>query len=463
MKSSFKKFVSIILAVTLMGAVFLILPISAADGGNINSDFIEPVERKNTTPGGYTPVYTPEDLDNVRNDLTGNYILMNDIDLSEWGTWTSIIGSYNQTVVPYEFEPFSGVFDGNGYAIKNLSGKYGLFARLKNASVRNLGMIACEIGDRYSNNEVGAIANITVSSSIVNCYNTGDVHGSALSGGFAVLTFASAGGIAGKATDSVISKCYNVGMITASTDVGYNEAFVGGIVGTASNTQISNCYNTGYIAVNGNNGIIRVGGIAGISSSPISNCYNTSLLWVSDVSTACVGGIVGELTSSISNCYSTGTGFMPERESDPLDEFFPPIVVPQPCIGGIAAQAASQSVIENCYYLDVFEVDLPSGVLSYYPNAVGDGQGTLSSVLALTDEQMRQKNSFAGFDFENVWAMSDDGGYPVFKSMVPVSDPDPDPLPTPSNGRITQWLKKLIESIMRALIGLFTFGLIGMR
>ncbi|MCL2507911.1 MAG: hypothetical protein FWF05_01910 [Oscillospiraceae bacterium] len=42
MKSSFKKFVSIILAVTLMGGVFLISPVSAADGGNINSDFIEP-------------------------------------------------------------------------------------------------------------------------------------------------------------------------------------------------------------------------------------------------------------------------------------------------------------------------------------------------------------------------------------------------------------------------------------
>ena len=36
-----------------------------------------------TVPEGYTPIYTIDDLYAVRNDLSGNYILMNDIDLSE--------------------------------------------------------------------------------------------------------------------------------------------------------------------------------------------------------------------------------------------------------------------------------------------------------------------------------------------------------------------------------------------
>lgn len=33
-------------------------------------------------PEGYTPIYTTEDLFNIRNDLAGKYILMDDIDLS---------------------------------------------------------------------------------------------------------------------------------------------------------------------------------------------------------------------------------------------------------------------------------------------------------------------------------------------------------------------------------------------
>lgn len=43
-------------------------------------------------PSGYTPIYTIEDLYGINDDLDGNYILMNDIDLSETkpgGEWDS--------------------------------------------------------------------------------------------------------------------------------------------------------------------------------------------------------------------------------------------------------------------------------------------------------------------------------------------------------------------------------------
>ncbi len=34
-------------------------------------------------PDGFIGIYNPEDLHNIRNDLSGHYILMNDIDLSQ--------------------------------------------------------------------------------------------------------------------------------------------------------------------------------------------------------------------------------------------------------------------------------------------------------------------------------------------------------------------------------------------
>ena len=74
----------------------------------------------------YIQVSTIEELYAVRNDLTANYILMNDIDLTaataEGGDWDyggrgwNPIGSGDL----YKGGAFSGVFDGNGHTIKGL-------------------------------------------------------------------------------------------------------------------------------------------------------------------------------------------------------------------------------------------------------------------------------------------------------------------------------------------------------
>ena len=40
-------------------------------------------------PEGFTPIYTVDDLDNIRNDLGGKFILMNDLDFAGVN-WTPI-------------------------------------------------------------------------------------------------------------------------------------------------------------------------------------------------------------------------------------------------------------------------------------------------------------------------------------------------------------------------------------
>ena len=87
------------------------------------------------------PIYTKEDLNNIRNDLSGTYKLMNDIiftkeDFSPGGNF------YNQgkAWIPLGNQAtseniFTGSFDGNGYRISGLTltptdvkeGAYGLF------------------------------------------------------------------------------------------------------------------------------------------------------------------------------------------------------------------------------------------------------------------------------------------------------------------------------------------------
>lgn len=63
-------------------------------------------------PPTYTPIYTADGLDKVRNILDGKYWLMNDIDLSTYSNWNSI-GTLEQ--------PFRGELQGNGYTIENLT------------------------------------------------------------------------------------------------------------------------------------------------------------------------------------------------------------------------------------------------------------------------------------------------------------------------------------------------------
>lgn len=50
----------------------------------VNSFSVITAFAENEVPNGYTPVYTAEDLNNIRNNLSGKNILMNDIDLSSF-------------------------------------------------------------------------------------------------------------------------------------------------------------------------------------------------------------------------------------------------------------------------------------------------------------------------------------------------------------------------------------------
>ncbi len=297
---------------------------------------------------GYTEVRTVQDLYNIRLDLTANYILMNDIDLTEatakGGEWDfggrgwNPIGSNDI----YAGGAFSGIFDGNGFSITGMriyasslpsgasSTTYmGLFAKVT-GEIRNLHMKNVDIS--YGGYYTGAIAG---------------------------------------SNSGIITRCSVSGKCDGS--------YVGGLIGTNSG-EISYCYNTANVV-----GYYAAGGIAGSNSKSISNCYNTA-----DIKTTSgynygnkgTGGIVGcnggdsSSTATITSCYNTGK-ISPGYSYD----------------SGAIGYSSSYSSFKNCYYL------------------TGTGNGSTGATV-LTEAQMKLQSMYVGFDFENDWVLNTNAVYP---------------------------------------------------
>ena len=225
------------------------------------------------------------DLDAVRNQLGGHYILMNDLD--------STIAGYEELASPIAnggkgWQPigtshntFAGTFDGQGYKIYNLFSNrpgemyVGLFSAVGeggvvqnigvvNADVTGYGGVGCLVGDSEG----------TVS----NSYAIGNVNGTGWVGGLMGVNL------------GTLSNSYSTGIVTG-------DERVGGLVGWNEASTLSNSYSTGIVT-----GRYSVGGLVGASSGTVSNSYATGSV-TGDTN---VGGLVGENTATVSRCYSTG-------------------------------------------------------------------------------------------------------------------------------------------------------------
>jgi len=296
------------------------------------------VSRSNI-PAGYTPLYTAADLDNVRNDLNGKYILMNDIvftqaDFQTGGpyynggkTWVPI-GS--GTEIQYSFH---GILDGNGFFIIGLQINYtkgsktntfddyiGLFGFTNTTAViKNLKMTGGQVTVKTTSSasyswRIGSFAGLN-GGKIINCINENPVEiVSTL-----YSTSSSAGGLVGM-NCNLISKCVNSGLIKA-TNQAVTTLYMGGISGNGGSFSnnygnIENCSNHGDVLLTAQSyATFYAAGIAGEGQMNVIGCYNTGNI-LADISVAgnssdssCfVSGIAQKFwnNSSISRCYNTG-------------------------------------------------------------------------------------------------------------------------------------------------------------
>jgi hypothetical protein len=126
-------------------------------------------------PAGYTAITSIAELNAVRGNLAGKYYLMADLDLA--GQAWAPIGQAGA--------PFTGVFDGNGFAIRNLKAETGqaagLFGQVSGGVVENLSLVNCEI--KATSGAAGGIAGVAANAAIRHCAVTGSVAGKTAAGG----------------------------------------------------------------------------------------------------------------------------------------------------------------------------------------------------------------------------------------------------------------------------------------
>jgi uncharacterized repeat protein (TIGR02543 family) len=237
------------------------------------------------------------DLDAVRGDLGGTYLLMNDLDSTtpgyeELASPTANMGKGWDPIGFAYGDPFTGSFDGQGYEIRDLyinrpdEEHIGLFGYVDDGGViENVGLVGVDV---TSWDHVGGLVGDNGGGGTVNnCYTTGSVSGDS-----------SVGGLAG-GSSGIVTNSFSSSDVTGDPD----SVMVGGLIGQNTWGSINGCYSTGDVIGRGS-----VGGLAGYSEdSTISNSYATGS--VSGYSQ--VGGLVGwvylyEEESVVSNSYSTG-------------------------------------------------------------------------------------------------------------------------------------------------------------
>ena len=352
-------------------------------------------------------IYNARDLWDVRNNLNGSYILMNDIvDLPaiNGGEWAPIgVNSTNASA-----GGFTGVFDGQGYKIYGLKiteeCQYaGLFGYADNAAIKNAGLVGTYINIESTNTDgatfAGGICGYNAGSSINGCYNTGSVSAD-------VSDSADTGGICGYNFGGSISNCDNTGSVSVSAS---GIADTGGICGYSAGGSVSNCYNTGDVSVFSVN-YAPAGGICGSNNGHVSNCYNSGGISAVSSSLAEAGGIAGRnLLSSIADCYNTGDVSAAGALTC--------------AAGGICGRSlvivGSVPDIYNCYWMSERAQTVNGDPLEDKDKRIiGSEADTATGRLAAA--QMKEAANFAGFDFTGVWDISPErnGGYPFLRAFA---------------------------------------------
>jgi hypothetical protein len=257
-------------------------------------------------------ISTPEQLNMIganSGDWASCFKLMDDIDMS---AYTSM--QYN--IIGNKTTPFTGVFNGNGYVIRNLTystatevNYVGLFGFTNNATIKNLGVedINLYTGGRYAGGLVGYLYYGT----ITNCYSTGSVTSSYISSSNESYV----GALVEQQHSGADTSYSNSGLVILSLPdpSSPNSSYAGGLVGFCYGT-ITYSYSMATVtsSANGPSSYRSLaGGLVGyLHYGVITNCYSTGLVnssaYTSDYSYA--GGLVaGNHHGTISMCYSIST------------------------------------------------------------------------------------------------------------------------------------------------------------
>lgn len=306
-------------------------------------------------------ISTPADLIAVAERPNLDYILDNDINME--GIAFAGIGTSDA--------PFSGIFDGNGYTVYNITRQVGnqeggIFNYTANAVIKRLGVADVQLTG--GNADIGGLIGRASSTSVEECFVKGYVQGND-----------HVGGIFGLASNSTISNSFFAGDVVTT---GYQ---AGGIAGVAESLVITNCYAQGTSESTGSGAwYMRAGGIVALS-----NGAGSSMNGVAAINNV-TGGIIGIFLASTENWQSILTSFSGVYSVD--------------CTRTAQSEdcnADNTWAYEYCTVTDEDGHDWNS-----VPRA-GSGD-------ARTDAELRNWNTYAAMGWDaTIWTMPEEGGYPV--------------------------------------------------
>jgi len=277
---------------TFLIAVVLIAGVTGCPDPDPDPDFVE--------------IWGWYDLDAIREDLDGNYVLMINLDSTTAGYpelagpaandgkgWEPIgsvgllsvrVGRTGKSWTSSHAHPFRGAFDGQGHEIKDLyvdrpgEDGVGLFGCVgEQGVIQNTGVVNAHV---TGSSGVGGLVGWNRGGSVSNSYATGSVTGGS-----------SAGGLVG-VNEGTASNSLFTGSVTG-------DDIAGGLVALNWGGTVTESHSAGSVT-----GGSSVGGLVGSNGAVISNSYSTSSVTGDDL----VGGLVAlNWGGTVTESHSTGS------------------------------------------------------------------------------------------------------------------------------------------------------------
>ena len=399
------------------------------------------------------------DLENVNNDLAGNYALGRDIDASRTsdGSYVPLAGGNT---------PFTGQFDGRGHTITALtmqgvgSQSMGMFGTIgSNAVVHDLNVdgnvaMALDPQDGWEDAIEGVLAGVN-QGSILRVHTSGsiwDVHGTqdiSLAGGLvglnlgkiqrsssaAIVNSGHAGGLVGE-NDGLISQSHASGQVQGATAVVISDTGPAGLVSYNRGT-ITESYATGTVLAECNDTLC--GGAAGLVYGNyygiVSQSFSTGAVEAgrcgADSCGRGAGLVFNNVGGLVSQSYSTG---MVVANG---------CITPTLCGTGAALVGFNAGTIAQSFATGLVlgpSVQSPTGPQVQSYGVAADNEGNIGSDVywnketttattgaglgsavspsnGLTTAQMSDPANFPGWDFSStgVWAMPAGWNHPVLR------------------------------------------------
>ncbi len=393
-------------------------------------------------------VTTCDELQQLQNNLSAYYVLMNDIDCYQTQTGGGPWGATGFTPIGVDSaNAFRGYFNGRCYAIKNLY--------INNPTLNNVGVFGyTDAPAKISNVNVinanvtgGSFTGILIgykhSSTLDTAYSTGYVSGNDYTGGLVgkcgnyqgptcqiTNSFSTAvvsghdfvGGLVGQIRCyqgglALLQNCFAKGDVTGNTNVGGLSGGSGTFQG--GGPEIINCYATGNVT-----GVTNVGGLSGWvgpyqgGGSSVIRSYATGNV----KGTTDVGGLVGNNGPTmgggayIQNTYATGNvtgtsnvgGLVGSQTStgagNGIDTSYSiGLVSGTTNVGGLVGDETSSPI---------YSVDYWNNTINSTLSSIGN-LGANANIFPSTTAQMQLQATYSGWDFVNTWAITSNN-YPTF-------------------------------------------------